>query len=560
MRILQTAGEALTKEGIMAYNCGFLDMDSPYAFCEQFYGLMCGAGIGFSVESDVVAKLPKVPDNLDDLSYTHQVEDTRLGWVLALEECLIRGFRGELINFDGSKVRKKGSRLKTMGGYASGYEPLEKLLLYARNLFIKTQGRQWTTLECHDLCVMIESVVVSGGIRRSSGISFSDLNDEAMRTAKSGDWYIENPNRAFANNSAVYFGRPDYATFLLEWDNLANSGSGERGICNERSFEKQARKYQRRIVKRRRTNPCGEISLLSKQFCNLSQVNIFPYDTENSIIEKQKISAFFGTVQATITNFGYISKQWKENCEAERLLGCSLSGVCDNPLTYTLNDNLFKFQNKLREVAVNTNKYWSNVFGINPSVAVTTMKPAGNSGQAAFTASGLHRWLYKFFYRTVRLQSFDPVGHFLKDHGVYWEQDKFSMLTDVFYFPLRSPEGSLLQEDCSAIDQLMLWKSYHDNYTEHNPSCTIYVKKHEWDMVRNWVWENFDDISGLSFLPATEHAYTQAPYIQLSEQEYEKAVLNFPKNIDFSNLKNYEKEDTTNTEKERQCSGINCEL
>ena len=562
MRAMMTAGPALERDNIAAYNCSFIAVDSLRAFDEAMYILMNGTGVGFSVEQKYVNNLPVIAEEFYPTNTTIVVEDSKLGWAKSFKELLGLLTMGQIPEWDMSKVRPSGARLKTFGGRASGPEPLNDLFKFTVETFKIARGRRLKPIEAHDLMCKIGEVVVVGGVRRSALISLSNLDDFEMAKAKSGQWWEQEPQRALANNSAVYNAKPNVAQFLREWRNLYESKSGERGIYNMDSVRKHIDKFGRRdSSKVAGTNPCGEILLRANQFCNLTEVVIDSNDTEDTLAEKIRIASILGTWQSTLSNFKYIRKTWKDNTEEERLLGVSLTGIFGNPLTGTLHKNLAPMLASLREVAVETNADEADTLGIEHSAAVTTVKPSGTVSQLTGVSSGIHPWYSKHYIRTVRADNKDPLTAFLKDFGVPSEPDVMKPdATTVFSFPISAPKNAVVTEDLSAIDHLEVWKAYRTHWTEHNPSVTINVKEDEWVDVSAWVFKNFDHIGGVSFLPASEHSYKQAPYQPISEQEYKEALSAMPKRIPWESLPLYELEDTTTGSQELACTAGACDI
>ena len=562
MRAMMTAGPALERDNIAAYNCSFIAVDSLRSFDEAMYILMNGTGVGFSVEQKYVANLPVIAEEFYQTNTTIVVEDSKLGWAKAFKELLGLLSMGQIPEWDMSKVRPSGARLKTFGGRASGPEPLNDLFKFTVETFKIAKGRRLKSIEAHDLMCKVGEVVVVGGVRRSALISLSNLDDFEMAKAKSGQWWEQEPQRALANNSAVYNAKPNVAQFLREWRNLYESKSGERGIYNMDSVRKHIDKFGRRdSSKVAGTNPCGEILLRPNQFCNLTEVVIDASDTEESLSEKVRIASILGTWQSTLSNFKYIRKTWKDNTEEERLLGVSLTGIFGNKLTGTVHKNLAPMLSRLREIAVEANVDEADKLGIEHSTAVTTVKPSGTVSQLTGVSSGIHPWYSKHYIRTVRADNKDPLTQFLKDFGIPHEPDVMKPeATTVFSFPIAAPKNAVVTEDLSAIEHLEMWKMYRNHWTEHNPSVTINVKEDEWVDVSAWVYKNFDHIGGVSFLPASEHSYKQAPYQPISEKEYKDALEIMPKNIPWSSLPLYEFEDTTTGSQELACVAGVCDV
>jgi len=563
MRSLMTAGKALDRDNVAGYNCSYTAVDNLRSFDEALYILMNGTGVGFSVEEKYTNKLPTISEEFNDTDTTIIVGDSKAGWARSYRELLSLLVNGQVPKWDLSKVRPKGARLRTFGGRASGPEPLEDLFIFTIETFKKAAGRKLRPVECHDLMCKIGEIVVVGGVRRSAMISLSDLEDGQMANAKAGSWWNDNPQRALANNSVCYVGPVEMGTFMQEWLSLYNSKSGERGIFNREAAKAQAAKNGRREPDHDfGTNPCSEILLRSKQFCNLSEVVVRSGDTLETLKEKVEVATILGTMQATLTKFPYLSKGWKTNTEEEALLGVSLTGILDNKMMSTNDENLRKVLNTLRDYAVEVNAHWAGILGVNPATAVTCVKPSGTVSQLVDAASGIHTRHSKFYLRTVRADNKDPITAFLKDRGIYWEADIMKPEhTSVFYFPIKSPDNCLTRDDLTAIDHLELWKTYQNEWCEHKPSVTISVKEPEWMDVGAWIWSNFDSVSGVSFLPHSEHTYRQAPYTEITEQEYFDWLEKHPEpTIDWEDLANYEKEDNTTGSQTYACSGGACEI
>tara|TARA_X000001388_G_scaffold73380_2_gene64997 strand:+ start:1503 stop:3419 length:1917 start_codon:yes stop_codon:yes gene_type:complete len=563
MRCLMTAGEALKRENIAGYNCSYVAVDRVQAFDEILYVLMNGTGVGFSVERQFVAKLPVVAEEFFMSDTVIQVADSKLGWAKAFKELIGMLYIGQIPKWDMSKVRPAGAPLKVFGGRASGPEPLKSLFQFSVNTFKSSAGRKLSSLECHDIVCKIAEVVVVGGVRRSALISLSNLSDDRMRHAKSGQWWEQNGQRALANNSACYTEKPDIGIFMEEWKSLYDSKSGERGIFNRESAKKQADANQRREVEHDfGTNPCSEIILRDREFCNLSEVVIRPTDTEETLLEKVRLATIIGTFQSTLTNFKYVSAMWKRNCEEERLLGVSLTGIMDNKLTNGKTKGLENLLDKLREQAINTNKQWAeNHLNINQSVAITCVKPSGTVSQLVDAASGIHARHNPFYIRTVRGDKKDPLTKMMGDSGFLVEDDVMNPShTAVFSFPMKVDKNAVFRTDMTAIEQLEHWLVYQKHWCEHKPSVTISVKENEWLDVGAWVYKYFNYMSGVSFLPFSEHTYKQAPYQDCTKEEYENMLKMMPKNIDWSKLSEYEKSDMTIASQELACVAGNCEI
>ena len=567
MRCLMTAGEALKRENVSGYNCSYVAVDSPRSFDEILYVLMNGTGVGFSVESKYVDQLPLVADDFHPTDTTISVADSKLGWAKALKELIHLLYAGQVPRWDLSKVRPAGAPLKTFGGRASGPGPLEDLFKFCVATFKKAAGRRLNTLEAHDIVCKIAEIVVVGGVRRSALISLSDLSDDRMRVAKSGDWWKENVQRALANNSFVAKEKPDVGIFMREWLSLYESRSGERGIFSRAASKKQAEKFGRRDSDHDfGTNPCSEIILRSREFCNLTEVVVRGDDTPQSLKRKVKLAAILGTFQSTLTNFKYLSKKWQENCAEERLLGVSLTGIMDNEYTngrasLTSIFNVADMLEILREEAVNTNKLWAAKLGIPVSAAITCVKPSGTVSQLVDSASGIHARHNPYYIRTVRADKKDPLAIMMKDMGFPVEDDITKpQHTYVFSFPQKSPENAIFRKDLTAIQQLELWLTYQRHWCEHKPSVTVSVKEEEWPEVGAWVYNHFDEMSGVSFLPFSDHVYKQAPYTDCTKEEYEALAAKMPKAVDWTKLATYEKQDTTTGSQELACVAGGCEI
>ena len=562
MRCLMTAGEALKRENISGYNCSYIAVDSPRAFDEILYILMNGTGVGFSVERQDVAKLPVVADELHPTDTTIVVPDSKLGWAKSLKELIHLLYSGQIPSWDLSKVRPAGAPLKTFGGRASGPEPLDQLFRFASSIFRNAAGRKLSSLECHDLVCKIAEIVVVGGVRRSALISLSNLSDDRMRVAKSGQWWEDHGQRALANNSACYSEKPEIGIFMDEWKSLYDSKSGERGIFNRESAKKQAGRNGRRDNDWDfGTNPCSEIILRSKQFCNLSEVVIRSTDTMRSLKDKVRLATILGTFQSTLTNFRYLTKDWNNNTEEERLLGVSLTGIMDSTLTNGTDGGLEKRLEQLKQVAVETNAEWAKKIGIPQSAAITCVKPSGTVSQLVDSASGIHARHNPYYIRTVRADKKDPLALYMKDAGFPCEDDVMKPEhTSVFSFPMKAPEGAIMRQDKNALEQLELWLSYQKGWCEHKPSVTISVKEEEWFDVGAWVYKHFDYMSGVSFLPYSEHVYKQAPYQDIDKKTYEAELKTMPQNVDWALLSQYENSDMTEGAQELACTAGGCEI
>jgi len=575
MRCLMTAGPALQKENVAGYNCAYIKVDQIRSFDEILYILMNGTGVGFSVEEDYVKQLPSVPEQLYETETTIVVADSKLGWARAFKELISLLYGGHIPKWDVSKIREAGAPLKTFGGRASGPAPLVDLFNFTVASFSTAVGRKLKPIEAHDIVCKTAEIVVVGGVRRSALISLSDLNDREMRFAKSGQWWEKDVQRALANNSVNYKEKPDAGTFMREWLSLYDSKSGERGIynglaskyhvndLNTREKDKHGTYIQRRVARDDfGTNPCSEIILRSREFCNLSEVVIRHNDTIESLRDKVRIATILGTFQSTLTNFKYLSREWQRNCEEERLLGVSLTGIMDSPLTNGTKDNTKKVLNELREVAVNTNIEYADKLGINRSVSITCVKPSGTVSQLVDSSSGIHARHNPYYIRTVRADNKDPLCKMMKAKGFPNEPDVTKPEhTTVFSFPAKSPKGAICRKDMTAWKQLSLWHTYAKEWCEHKPSVTVSVKEDEWVNTSAWVYDNFDDISGISFLPFSDHTYKQSPYQDCTEKEYKELLNKMPKKVDWSSLADYETQDYTSASQEFACtSEKGCEV
>ena len=563
MRAMMTAGPALERNHIAAYNCSYLPVDSPRAFDECLYILMHGTGVGFSVERQYVSQLPRVPDEFEDSETTIIVQDSKEGWYRGYKELLNLLYAGMVPKWDMTKVRPAGAKLKTFGGRASGPDPLHNLFIFTVNMFKKSAGRRLSSIECHDIMCKIADVVIVGGVRRSALISLSNLSDDRMRHSKSGSWWETEPQRALSNNSVCYTEKPDIGTFMREWVSLYESKSGERGIFNRVSAQRQAAKYERRDADiDYGTNPCSEIILRPKQFCNLSEVVVREDDTVKTLHRKIELATILGTIQSCFTDFKSISKQWTRNTEEERLLGVSLTGIMDNKLlSNKTKDDLPTVLNELRLTAVKTNEKWAKLFNIESSAAITCVKPSGTVSQLVDAASGIHPRHNPYYIRTIRADKKDPLTQFLIDQGFPHEDaaEKPDSLT-VLSFPFQPPSGAITRKEISATEQESLWQIYAKYWCEHKPSITVSVKEKEWLQVANFVYNNFEDMSGVSFLPMSEHSYRQAPYQDCSKKEYKELLSKMPKEVDWKLFDAYEKEDSTTGSQELACVANVCEL
>jgi len=561
MRALMTAGPALDRCNVAAYNCAYLPVDSLRSFDEAMYILMCGTGVGFSVEKKYVDQLPRIAEQFEPTGTCIKVGDSKEGWAKAFRELVALLFAGQLPTWDVSAVRPSGARLKTFGGRASGPAPLVDLFEFSSKLISGASGRRLTSLECHDLMCKVADIVVVGGVRRSAMISLFDCTDDRMSKSKSGAWWERDSQRRLANNSGVYEHRkPDVGFFMEKWNELYESKSGEPGLFSRYACQAIAGRNGRRDAGYDfGTNPCSEIILRPFEFCNLTEIVVRSSDTFESLERKAKVAAILGTIQSTFTDFKYLRKKWKETCNEERLLGVSLTGVCDNLSLLGRAEVL----EQLREVVVETNKEWAARLDIPQSAATTCVKPSGTVSQRVNSSSGLHTRHSPFYLRTVRADNKDPLTQFLKDKGVYNEVDVMDRTgnTSVFYFPIKSPDGAVTRKDMSAIDMLNLWKNLQDNWCEHKPSATINVKDDEWPEVGAWVWKNFDTLSGVAFLPYDGGSYPQAPYQEITEEQYHAWVNDHPMpDIDWDELALYETEDMTTGSQELACAGGVCDI
>ena len=561
MRAMMTAGAALDRDNTAGYNCSYLPVDDPKSFDEAMFILLCGTGVGFSVERQFISKLPEVPE-LFDSDTTIVVKDSKEGWAKAFRQLLALLWAGEIPKWDVTKVRPAGARLKTFGGRASGPAPLVELFNFAVATFKGAQGRKLSSMECHDLMCFIGQIVVVGGVRRSAMISLSNLSDDRMRHAKSGQWWETAAHRALANNSVSYTEKPDIETFMREWTALIESKSGERGIFNREASKKQAAKNGRRNSDQEfGTNPCSEIILRPYQFCNLTEVVVRATDTVDDLARKVRLATILGTIQSTYTKFPYLRKIWQKNTEEERLLGVSLTGIMDNPLMTAKNAALDKTLEHLRNVAITTNAEWAERLGIPASAAITCVKPSGTVSQLVDSASGIHARHSDYYIRTVRGDNKDPLTQFMIDSGIPNEPCVFKGdTTTVFSFPIKSPDNAVTRNDMNAIEQLDTWLMYQRHWCEHKPSVTISVRDNEWLDVGAFVYRHFDEMSGVSFLPHSDHTYQQAPYQDCTKEEYKEMAKQMPKAIDWSALGTYEHEDNTVAMQTMACSGDSCEI
>ena len=562
MRSLMTAGEALKRDNTAGYNCSYVAVNRVRAFDEILYILMCGTGVGFSVERQYVEKLPTIAEAFTDSDTTIVVQDSKAGWAKAFRELVSLLIGGQVPQWDLSKVRPAGARLKTFGGRASGPKPLEDLFRFTVDTFKRAAGRKLTSIECHDIVCKIAEIVVVGGVRRSALISLSNLTDERMRDAKTGAWWNDNPQRALANNSVAYKEKPEIGVFMDEWVSLYKSKSGERGIFNRAAAQKTVAKLGDRRDPNYEfgTNPCSEIILRDCEFCNLTEVVVRPEDTYESLSRKVRLASILGTWQASLTHFPYLSSSWQKNCEEEALLGVSLTGILDNKMMRGEEGSLENILTTLRNQAQETNKTWAANIGINPAAAITCVKPSGTVSQLTDSASGIHPRHSEYYIRTVRADRKDPLCQMMIDMG--FPAEPCVMKPDhtmVFSFPMKA-EGSITRNDLTAIQHLQLWLEYQRHWCEHKPSITITVREHEWMDVGAFVYKHFDEISGISFLPHSDHNYRQAPYQDCTKIAYTALLVEMPKNVDWSLLKNYEKTDTTASSQTFACSGDKCEI
>ena len=561
MRAMMTAGPALDRDNTAGYNCSYLPVDDPKSFDEAMYILLCGTGVGFSVERQFVSKLPEVPELFQSESVV-VVKDSKEGWAKGFRQVLALLWAGEIPKWDVSQVRPAGARLKTFGGRASGPAPLVELFNFAVSTFKAAQGRKLSSMECHDLMCFIGQIVVVGGVRRSAMISLSNLSDDRMRHAKSGQWWETAGHRALANNSVSYTEKPDMETFMREWLSLVESKSGERGIFNREASKKQAAKFGRRDPNYEfGTNPCSEIILRPYQFCNLTECVVRATDTLKDLERKVKLATILGTIQSTLIKFPYLRKVWQNNTAEERLLGVSMTGIMDNPLMTSSNNGLDRTLEHLRSIAVATNAEWAERLGIPASASISCVKPSGTVSQLVDSASGIHARHSPYYIRTVRGDNKDPLTQFMIDQGIPNEPCVMKPdSTVVFSFPVKSPEQAVTRNDMTAVEQLELWLTYQRHWCEHKPSVTISVRDSEWMAVGAFVYEHFDEMSGVSFLPHSDHTYQQAPYQDCTKEEYEEMLSKMPAKIDWELLNEYENEDNTVSMQTMACSGDSCEI
>ena len=572
MRCLMTAGEALDRDNMAGFNCSYVAVDHPRVFDEILYVLMCGTGVGFSVERQSVNKLPEVAEEFNETDTTIHVSDSKIGWAKAFRELVSLLYTGQVPSWDISKLRAKGERLKTFGGRSSGPDPLVALFHFTINTFRKAAGRKLTSIECHDIVCKIAEIVVVGGVRRSALISLSNLSDDRMRHAKSGQWWETDTQRALANNSAVYDERPDFETFLEEWTALYKSKAGERGIFSRKAAKKQSARHGRRDIEHDfGTNPCSEIILRSAQVCNLSEIVVRSTDTFENLLRKAEIATILGTLQSSLTDFRYVRNIWKKNTQEECLLGVSMTGIMDHAVLSgrqktgawfeeSGHDALPEILEALKAKTVAVNEVWSTRLGINQSTAITAVKPSGTVSQLVDSASGIHARFSPQYIRTVRSDGKDPISEFLKDAGVPWEKDVMSEDNYVFSFPIKAPTGSTSVDDLNVQQQLDLWEIYQNHYCEHKPSVTIYYSDEEFLAAGQWLWDRLDSCSGISFLPRTDHVYQQAPYTAITPEAYKEALALMPKTINWDDLGKFETEDTTTGTQELACVAGQCEI
>jgi ribonucleoside-diphosphate reductase alpha chain len=566
MRCMMTAGEALKRDNVAGFNCSYLHIDHPRAFDELMYVLMCGTGVGFSVERNFITKLPEVAESFHKTSSTIVVSDSKLGWASAFRELIAMLYAGKLPQWDMSRVRPAGARLKTFGGRASGPEPLEDLFRFCVNIFQKAAGRKLTSIECHDVVCKIADIVVVGGVRRSALISLSNLSDQRMSKAKSGAWWENEGQRRLANNSVAYTEKPDFEAYLNEMKNLYESKAGERGLFSRVAAQKIAARNGRRDATHDfGTNPCSEIILRSNEFCNLSEVVVRSDDTLETLKKKVRIATIIGTLQSTLTDFRYLRVRWKRNTEEEALLGVSLTGIMDHDVLGGKNGTaespmLASWLEEMRDVSIETNKEWAAKLGVNQSVAITCVKPSGTVSQLVDSASGIHPRFSKHYIRRVRSDKKDPLALYMEQAGFPVENDVMSASSVVFSFPVKAPESSTCVKEVGAMEQLALWKTYQNHWCEHKPSVTVYYTDSEYLQVAQWIWDNFDMCSGISLLPTSDHVYQQAPYEDISAEKYDELVAAMPQNVNWEELSQFEKEDNTTGSQELACVGGACEI
>ena len=562
MRCMMTAGAALAKDNVAGFNCSYLHIDSPRSFDELMYVLMCGTGVGFSVERNFINKLPIVAETFHETDSVIVVADSKIGWASAFRELISLLYAGKIPKWDMSKIRESGARLKTFGGRASGPEPLDDLFHFCVGIFQKSAGRKLTSLECHDVCCKIADIVVVGGVRRSALISLSNLSDPRMAKAKNGNWWDTEGQRRLANNSVAYTEKPDFESFLAEMQNMYESKAGERGIFSRVAAQKIAARNGRRDPEQDfGTNPCSEIILRSNQFCNLSEIVVRPEDDLDTLKKKAEVAAIIGTLQATLTDFRYLRNVWKRNTEEEALLGVSMTGIMDHYLLSKGDSpDLEKWLEQIRDVAVKTNEKWATKLGINQSAAITCVKPSGTVSQLVDSASGIHPRFSEHYIRRVRSDKKDPLAQFMQTVGFPVEQDLMSQASLVFSFPVESPQGCTTVKQVGAMEQLKLWKAYQNHWCEHKPSITVYYTDDEFLEVAQWIWDNFDLCSGISLLPYSDHVYQQAPYEDIDAEKYEELLAAMPVSVDWSALEQFEQDDNTTGSQELACVGGACEI
>ena len=562
MRCMMTAGEALNKDNVAGFNCSYLHIDSPRSFDELMYVLMCGTGVGFSVERNFINKLPVVAETFHKTDSVIVVSDSKIGWASAFRELISLLYAGKIPKWDMSKVRESGARLKTFGGRASGPEPLDDLFHFCVGIFQKAAGRKLTSIECHDVCCKIADIVVVGGVRRSALISLSNLSDPRMAKAKNGNWWDTEGQRRLANNSVAYTEKPDFESFLAEMQNMYESKAGERGIFSRVAAQKIAARNGRRDPEQDfGTNPCSEIILRSNQFCNLSEIVVRADDDLASLKRKCEVAAIIGTLQATLTDFRYLRNVWKRNTEEEALLGVSMTGIMDHYLLSKGDSpDLEKWLGQIRDVAIKTNEKWATKLGINQSAAITCVKPSGTVSQLVDSASGIHPRFSEHYIRRVRSDKKDPLAQFMSAAGFPVEQDLMSQASLVYSFPVKSPEGCTTVKQVGAMEQLKLWKAYQNGWCEHKPSITVYYTDDEFLEVAQWIWDNFDLCSGISLLPYSDHVYQQAPYEDIDAEKYEELLAAMPEGVNWDDLEHFEKEDNTTGSQELACVGGACEI
>ncbi len=558
MRALMTAGDALDRDNVAGFNCSYMPIDHPKSFDEMMYVLMCGTGAGFSVERQYINKLPEVSEDFHDTETIIHVADSKIGWAKAYRELITMLYSGQLPKWDLSRVRASGEPLKTFGGRASGPEPLEDLFRFTVEVFRSAAGRKLSSIECHDICCKIAQIVIVGGVRRSALISLSNLTDDRVRRAKTGQWWLDNPQRGLANNSACYTEKPDFEAFINEWVSLYESRSGERGFFSRVASQRQAEKNGRRDASYDfGTNPCSEIILRPNQFCNLSEVVVRSNDTVESLKRKVRLASILGTLQATLTDFRYLRSKWKQNTEEEALLGVSMTGIQDCKLTNGAKNGLPELLEELKAEAVITNKSWAQKLGINQATAITCVKPSGTVSQLVNSASGIHGRFAPYYIRRVRADINDPLCGVLNDAGIASEVDNRSPSTLVFSFPQKAPRGAVMSASQTGMEQLELWDVYQKHWCEHKPSVTVYYRDSEFLDIGSWMYNNFDTCSGVSFLPFSEHSYEQAPYEEITRDQYEKLAKEMPKGIEWDIT---EQSDTTEGAQTLACVGGACEI